>query len=167
MALGASADQAAAILVAATPDAAYRQLTLIDGQGLTAVFSGACTLGIHGEAQGRNVVSAGNLLADPGVPSEIVTAFESSATLDFGDRMLEAMAAGLAAGGEAGPIRSAGLLLSGEASWPIADLRVDWHDTPITALRDLWQLWKPQMEAYVTRALNPATAPAFGVPGDA
>jgi uncharacterized Ntn-hydrolase superfamily protein len=167
MALGASADQGAAILAATAPDAAYRQLTLIDAQGRTAVFSGAHTLGIHGEAQGRDVVSAGNLLAHSAVPLEIVAAFEDSAMLDLGDRVLEAMAAGLAAGGEAGPIRSAGLLLSGNVTWPIADLRVDWHDAPIAALGDLWQVWKPQMEAYVTRALNPAGAPSFGVAGDA
>ena len=167
MALGASAEQARATLVATAPDAAYRQLTVIDALGRTAVFSGAQALGIHGEAQGRDVVSAGNLLAHGGVPLEIVAAFEDSATQDLGDRVLEAMAAGLAAGGEAGPIRSAGLLLSGEVTWPIADLRVDWHDAPLAALRDLWQVWQPQMETYVTRALNPAGAPSFGVPGDA
>jgi uncharacterized Ntn-hydrolase superfamily protein len=166
MALGASAEQARATLAATAPEAAYRQLTLIDARGRTAVFSGAQTLGLHGEAQGRDVVSAGNLLAHSAVPWEIVAAFEENATLDLGDRVLEAMTAGLAAGGEAGPIRSAGLLIASEVSWPIADLRIDWHDAPITALIDLWQVWKPQMDAYVTRALNPAGAPSFGVPGD-
>jgi uncharacterized Ntn-hydrolase superfamily protein len=167
MALGASADQACDTLAETAPDAAFRQLTLIDARGRTAAFSGSRVLGIHGEAQGRDVVSAGNLLVHSGVPWEIVAAFEDSATQDLGDRVLEAMAAGLASGGEAGPIRSAGLLIAGEVAWPIADLRVDWHDAPITALIELWQVWKPQMEAYVTRALNPAGAPSFGVPGDA
>jgi uncharacterized Ntn-hydrolase superfamily protein len=166
MALGASAPQAQAVLVATAHHAAHRQLTLIDAAGRTAVFSGAGTLGIHGEAQGQNVVCAGNLLAHSGVPWEIVAAFEENADLDLGDRVLQAMAEGLAAGGEAGPIRSAGLLIAGEVDWPIADLRIDWHDAPIAALGELWAVWKPQMEAYVTRALDPATAPAFGVPGD-
>jgi uncharacterized Ntn-hydrolase superfamily protein len=167
MALGASAEQARATLAATAPDAAYRQLTLIDAQGRTAVFSGAHALGIHGEAQGRDVVSAGNLLAHSAVPWEVVAAFEDCEMPDLGDRALEAIAAGLASGGEAGPIRSAGLLLSGEVSWPIADLRIDWHEAPIAALRELWELWKPQMEAYVTRALNPSGAPSLGVPGEA
>jgi uncharacterized Ntn-hydrolase superfamily protein len=162
MALGARAT-----LAATAPDAAYRQLTLIDAQGRTAVFSGAHALGIHGEAQGRDVVSAGNLLAHSAVPWEVVAAFEDCEMPDLGDRALEAIAAGLASGGEAGPIRSAGLLLSGEVSWPIADLRIDWHEAPIAALRELWELWKPQMEAYVTRALNPSGAPSLGVPGEA
>jgi len=167
MALGASAEQARATLAATAPDAAYRQLTLIDAQGRTAAFSGAHALGIHGEAQGRDVVSAGNLLAHSAVPWEIVAAFEDCEMPDIGDRALEAMAAGLASGGEAGPIRSAGLLISGEVAWPIADLRIDWHEAPITALRELWEVWKPRMEASVTRALNPSGAPSFGVPGDA
>jgi uncharacterized Ntn-hydrolase superfamily protein len=152
MALGASADHARDTLAATATDAAYRQLTLIDRHGRTAVFSGARTLGLHGAAQGRDVVSAGNLLAHSGVPWEIVAAFEESGAEDLGDRVMEAMLAGLSAGGEAGPIRSAGLLISGEVPWPIADL---------------WQVWKPQMEAYVTRALHPGDAPSFGVPGDA
>jgi uncharacterized Ntn-hydrolase superfamily protein len=166
MALGADAAQARAVLAATAPDATYRQLTLIDAAGRTAVFSGARTLGTHGEAQGRNVVSAGNLLAHSVVPWEIVAAFEESETLDLGDRVLQAMAAGLASGGEAGPIRSAGLLLSGDAAWPIADLRIDWHDAPLAALTELWALWKPQMEDYVTRALNPGAAPPYVAPGD-
>jgi uncharacterized Ntn-hydrolase superfamily protein len=166
MALGASAPQARAVLVAATPAAAYRQLTLIDAEGRTAVFSGDGTLGIHGEAQGRDVVSAGNLLAHSGVPWEIVAAFEENAALDLGDRVIQALGEGLTAGGEAGPIRSAGLLIAGAVPWPIADLRIDWHDTPIAALHEIWTLWKPQMEAYVTRALDPGAAPSFGVPGN-
>jgi uncharacterized Ntn-hydrolase superfamily protein len=166
MALGASAAQARAVLVAGTPAAAYRQLTLIDAEGRTAVFSGDGTLGIHGEAQGRDVVSAGNLLAHSGVPWEIVASFEENAALDLGDRVIQALAEGLAAGGEAGPIRSAGLLIAGAVPWPIADLRIDWHDTPIAALHAIWAIWKPQMEAYVTRALDPGAAPSFGVPGN-
>jgi uncharacterized Ntn-hydrolase superfamily protein len=49
----------------------------------------------------------------------------------------------------------------------VADLRVDWHETdPISALAGLWDLYKPQLEAYVTRALDPREAPSYGVPGD-
>ena len=63
-------------------------------------------------------------------------------------------------------MRSAGLLMVGEAEWPIADLRVDWSEDPIGELAALWARWSPEMDAYVTRALDPATAPAYGVPGD-
>lgn len=167
MALGVAAEAARHSLVETTPHIAHRQLTMIDAQGRTAVFSGSGTLGVHGAAQGRDVVSAGNLLANPGVPQAIVAAFEASTGQDLGDRIIAAMAAGLAAGGEAGPIHSAGLKIVGEVPWPIADLRVDWHDTPIAELGRIWAIYKPQMDAYVTRALNPVAAPSYGVPGDA
>jgi uncharacterized Ntn-hydrolase superfamily protein len=80
--------------------------------------------------------------------------------------MLAAMQAGLDAGGEAGPIHSAGMLIVDKVAWPIADLRVDWSDAPLAELTRLWAVWEPQMEAYVTRALNPTAAPSYGVPGE-
>ena len=54
-----------------------------------------------------------------------------------------------------------------DVAWPVADLRVDWtDDCPIEGLAALWEVYKPQLEAYVTRALNPEAAPSYGVPGD-
>jgi uncharacterized Ntn-hydrolase superfamily protein len=47
-------------------------------------------------------------------------------------------------------------------AWPVADLRVDWHENPVAELRALWELWAPQLDDYVTRALDPDRAPAFG-----
>jgi uncharacterized Ntn-hydrolase superfamily protein len=77
------------------------------------------------------------------------------------------MTAGIVAGGEEGPVHSAGMLVVDRTPWPLADLRVDWHDSdPIAELRRLWDLWRPQMDGYITRALNPTAAPSFGVPGD-
>jgi len=60
---GLSADAACAELQARAGHIEYRQFTLVDAQGRTAVFSGAQTLGRHAEAQGRDVVAAGNRLA--------------------------------------------------------------------------------------------------------
>jgi uncharacterized Ntn-hydrolase superfamily protein len=73
---------------------------------------------------------------------------------------------GLAAGGEEGPVHSAGLVLVDRVPWNVADLRVDWSEDPIGDLARLWELWKPQMNDYLTRALNPTAAPSYGVPGD-
>ncbi len=85
----------------------------------------------------------------------------------LGDRLLAAMQAGLAAGGEAGPIRSAGMKLVREVPWPVADLRVDWTEgDPVAELAALRALYAPQLDAYVTRALDPTQAPSYGVPGD-
>jgi uncharacterized Ntn-hydrolase superfamily protein len=95
----------------------------------------------------------------------MVAGFEASSG-HFGQRLLQALRVGAACGGEAGPIHSAGLLVVREVSWPIIDLRVDWHDAPLRALERVWEIYQPQIEDYVRRAVDPAAAPAFGVPGD-
>ena len=51
------------------------------------------------------------------------------------------------AGGEAGPVRSAGLLVGDREAWPVVDLRVDWHDEPVDRAGAVWEVWKPQMDA--------------------
>jgi uncharacterized Ntn-hydrolase superfamily protein len=77
------------------------------------------------------------------------------------------MQAGLAAGGEAGPVHSAGLVVVRDVPWPVVDLRVDWSDDdPIAGLAALWRVYEPQMEDYVSRALQPGKAARFNVPGD-
>lgn len=144
----------------------YRQVLAVDKAGQTAIHSGPNSLGIWTQAQGRDVASGGNLLANDGVPQAIVAGFEAS-TGHLGDRLIAALRAGLAAGGEAGPVHSAGMMLVDKVAWPVADLRCDWtEDCPIEAVAAAWDIYKPQLEAYVQRALDPREAPSYGVPGD-
>ena len=166
MQAGATAAQAIARIRADSAFIDYRQVLVIDAAGGTAIHSGPNALGIWAQAQGRDVAAGGNLLANSGVPQAIVAGFESS-TGHLGDRLIAAMRAGVAAGGEAGPVHSAGLRLVDKVSWPVADLRCDWtDDCPIEALASLWDIYKPQLAAYVQRALDPRAAPSYGVPGD-
>lgn len=153
-------------IVETTEHIAYRQVAIVDNEGGTAAYSGVNTLGTYATAEGRNCVAAGNMLAGEDVVAAMVDAFESRAGGSFGKALIRALQAGLAAGGEAGPVRSAGLLIQAEASWPVADLRVDYAERPIADLTALWERWKPEMDSYVTRALDPAQAPSYGVPGD-
>jgi uncharacterized Ntn-hydrolase superfamily protein len=158
---------AAAALAAVTAGRAHigwRQLLVVDAAGAVAIHSGAHVLGVAGEARGRDCAAGGNLLADAGVPQAMVRAFEGSAG-DLGDRLMLALEAGLAAGGEAGPVHSAGLKMADRLPWPVADLRSDWSDTPVADLRRAWEVYRPQMADYVQRAENPAAAPGYGVPG--
>jgi uncharacterized Ntn-hydrolase superfamily protein len=144
----------------------YRQVLAIDATGRTGIHSGAKSLGIWTDAAGRDVISAGNLLAHDRVPHAIVEAFEQS-TGHLGDRLIAALRAGLAAGGEAGPVHSAGMQICDTVPWPVADLRCDWTEAcPIEELATAWDVYKPQLEAYVQRALDPTRAPSYGVPGD-
>jgi uncharacterized Ntn-hydrolase superfamily protein len=163
---GLAAPEAMTQLVAGAPHAEFRQLTCVDRSGLVASYSGERTLGRHAAAEGIGCVAAGNLLADEGVPEAIVDAFEDAEGDDLGDRLIAGLIAGLAAGGEEGPVRSAGMLVVDAVAWPVADLRVDWHDEPIHELAALWRLWQPQLDAYVSRAIDPTQAPSYGVPGD-
>jgi uncharacterized Ntn-hydrolase superfamily protein len=161
----------AASAVAAARDADrfpdYRQLLAVDSSGNTAVHSGAKALGIWTSAEGRNCVAGGNLLANGRVPSVMVAAFEA-AEGTLGEQLIAALEAGVAAGGEAGPVHSAGLLVVDRESWPYAELRIDWRDEdcPVAALARAWAVYRPQADDYVTRALNPTAAPSYGVLGD-
>ncbi len=144
----------------------YRQVLAIDANGQTAIHSGPKSLGIWTDASGKDVIAAGNLLANEDIPKTLVEAFEQS-TGHLGDRLITAMKAGLAAGGEAGPIHSAGMQLCDKVAWPVADLRCDWTEScPIDAIATAWEVYKPQLDAYVQRALDPREAPSYGVPGD-
>lgn len=89
----------------------YRQVLAVDAAGETAIHSGSNVLGVWAQAAGRNVASGGNLLANAGVPQAIVDAFVA-ARGHLGDRLLQAMRAGLDVGGEAGPVHSAGMMLA-------------------------------------------------------
>lgn len=166
MEAGLSAGAALDRIVSTTENIGYRQVAVIDRTGATASFSGSETLGIYATCEGDNCVAAGNLLANTDVPAAMVEAFERNPRASFGKRLMRALRAGQAAGGEAGPVHSAGLLIHADVPWAVADLRVDHGDHPIEQLTALWEIWKPEMRSYVQRALAPAAAPSYGVPGD-
>ncbi len=148
-----------------TPYIAYRQLVLVDNRGNTGLYNGDKLLGRFAAVEGRHCAAAGNLLASETVPGAMTSAFENS-TGSLGTRLLAALCAGADAGGEAGPLHSAGLLVGGEPGWPLAELRIDWSDDPLGALRAGWAVYEPQIDDYVTRAYDPTRAPSYGVPGD-
>ena len=163
---GASASETVGILRRTGAHIEYRQLLAVDASGGAAVHSGSRILGTWGEAVAENTACGGNLLANSGVPQAMVDAFLASDG-HLGDRLIGAMRAGLDSGGEEGPLHSAGMKLVREVPWPIADLRVDWTEgDPIAELAGLWQVFAPQVDDYVRRALDPEAAPSYGVPGD-
>jgi uncharacterized Ntn-hydrolase superfamily protein len=145
---------------------AYRQVTVIDAQGRTAFFTGDNALGVHHAVAGDQCVAGGNMLAATHVIDAMVQVFERTPGM-LAERLLAAMHAAVEAGGEAGPVHSAALKVADRQVWPIVDLRVDWaDDDPIGQLAQLWRAYLPQMQDYVTRALDPTAAPSYGVPGD-
>ena len=157
---GLPAADALARIEGETAHISWRQLAAVDARGRTAHFSGARTLGIHGAAEGNGSVAIGNLLANPKIPAAMIEGFENAAG-PLAARLVGALEAGLADGGETSPVRSAGLLVADRQPWPVVDLRVDWAEQPIAALRALWTEYAPQLDAYITRALEPDAAPSF------
>ncbi|RQM44169.1 DUF1028 domain-containing protein [Paraburkholderia bannensis] len=165
MAAGQDPTEALATL-RAQPFIEYRQLMAINAQRAPAVFTGANALGTLASATGEHAACAGNMLASRGVPAAMLAAFER-ADGPLAERLMQALLAGETAGGEEGPVHSAGLLVVGELDWPIVDLRMDWVEHgPIKALYAAWQVYAPQVADYITRARDPRAAPSFGVPGD-
>jgi uncharacterized Ntn-hydrolase superfamily protein len=167
IAAGSDAETALARALEQRPHPSFRQLTVVDGHGRTAHFTGERILGRHAVASGPGVVAAGNLLASEAVPRAMAETFAAGAEDHLAERLLKALEAGLAAGGEEGPVHSAALLVADLQPFALVDLRVDWEDAaPIAALRRLWSDYRPQMDAYLIRALDPERAPRYGVAGD-
>ena len=163
---GLSAEQAIQNIQSIGKFIEYRQVLAIDETGSTSIHSGPNSLGIWTQAEGKDVAAGGNLLSNESIPQSIVDAFISSDG-HIGDRLIAAMRSGLTAGGEAGPVHSAGIKIVDKMTWPIADLRCDWTtNCPIEEVAKAWDVYKPQLDAYVQRAIDPREAPSYGVPGD-
>jgi uncharacterized Ntn-hydrolase superfamily protein len=167
-ALAGGADAKAALKAALAHEEfpEYRQLTVVDSSGNTAVHSGSNSLGIHTHAEGDQAVAAGNLLENEGVIPALLAGYSDSDAEAFEERLLDGLTSALAAGGEAGPVHAAGLVVVEDVPWPVTDLRVDYADDPIADLIGLWRVWKPQKNDYRVRGIDPTRAPSYGVPGD-
>jgi len=145
----------------------YRQLALMDSKGNSAGYTGSETLGANAISQGSGCIAVGNLLNSVEVIQAMVDSFSNNVNLHLAERLLVALQAGLDAGGEEGPVHSAGLKVSHQHPWPLVDLRVDWADDgPVSELVKLWRAYEPQMKDYNSRAIDPSQAPSYGVPGD-
>jgi uncharacterized Ntn-hydrolase superfamily protein len=152
---GCSAQETVDALVASTPYAHWRQLAALDATGRSAAFSGARTRPEMSEAAAENACAIGNILASARVPVAMLRRFQADPSAPLAERLMAALEDGLAAGGEQGPVRSAHLLVVERESFPLVDLRVDWHDQPVAELRALWNRYAPEMGQYVLRALEP------------
>lgn len=159
LAAGQSATQVIGRLVQENPTLGWRQLAVIDQRGDTAYYHGEKIGSIHAAAQGDAVCAIGNILRHEGVPQAMVTAFNDAPEVYLVERLLRALEAGLAAGGELKQVKSAALLVVHEQPFPLVDLRVELDAQPLAQLRFLWELYQPQAELYVRRALDPDSVP--------
>jgi uncharacterized Ntn-hydrolase superfamily protein len=115
----------------------YRQLHVMDAQGRTAAHTGAACIDWCGHVAGQDISVAGNMLAGPRVVEETLAAFAANGTLALPRRLIAALRAGEAAGGDKRGKQSAALVIHGEEAWPDLDLRVDDHPDPLAELERL------------------------------
>ncbi len=159
MARSRTAHQALDAAAAGATDPEWRQLACIDAAGATASFSGACVRPERGEVHGRDCVAIANIVRTEAVPRDMVHAFEADPALPLAERLLRAIVAGEAAGGEFIPLASAALLVAHRHGFAYVDLRVDSHPTPLQELARLWHAYAPLADDYVSRAVVPGYVP--------
>ena len=167
MSQGLSARDSIDSIIRNNPYADFRQLTAVDENGNSASWSGKNILGTHGVSEQQDCIAAGNLLKSASLPKIMTDNFAANASQHLAERLLLALEAGFASGGEEGPVHSAALIVYHQNTFPLVSLRVDWDDeNPIAKMRKLWTDYQPQMGIYLQRAINPTKAPSYGVPGD-
>lgn len=137
---GRSAKEVIAIVTAADPGASNRQIHVMDSSGKTAAFTGADCVDWCGSVKAKNVSVAGNMLAGPQVIAETLKAYEAGSNLDFDDRLITALEAGEAAGGDKRGKQSAAIRIWTTEVYPAIDIRVDDHKDPLKELRRLWRI---------------------------
>src|SRR5262249_28626477 len=132
----------------------------LDRHGRVAEFTGKHCTNAKGAAFGKGAIAVGNGLANDAVVGAMLRGFEASASKPLTDRLLIALESGLEAGGEAFPLRSAGVRVAQpNVPFTAIDLRVDSSETPIADLRKMWVQWAPMVAGYVQRCLDPEKSP--------
>ena len=147
------------ILTAADPGRESRQLHILDVSGRIAAHTGRNCIDWCGQIANDGLSIAGNMLAGPQVLDETAAAYLANAALPFPQRLIAALKAGEAAGGDKRGKQSAALLIHGSEEWATLDLRVDDHPDPFAELERLERVshahWTAFREFLPTRA-NPA-----------
>ena len=146
MARGLSPADAIAGALAGDAGRGIRQVHAVDRHGRAAAHTGANCVEWCGDLSGARVSVAGNMLVGPAVVAETLARFEAEAALPLPERLLAAMDAGQAAGGDKRGDQSAALVLTTTEDFPDMDLRVDDHAAPLAELRRLLALWRRDRE---------------------
>lgn len=126
-----------------------RQLGLVDANGWAASWSGAGCTPWFGHVTGEGWAIQGNMLTGPDVLQAMRDAFLGNADDELAERLVLALEAGQAAGGDKRGKQSAALLVHGTDDYPFVDLRVDEHRAPIAELRRIWGIFQLQVRPFL------------------
>ena len=158
MADGASAEGAMATVLADDPGRSVRQLGMVDRTGGSATFSGEECTTWFGGINGPDFAAQGNMLIRGETVSAMADSFGRTAELDLAERLVRALEAGQAAGGDKRGRQCSALLVVDREEFPLWDLRVDENPNPVPELRRIFEIARtdllPFVEGLPTRA-NP------------
>lgn len=149
MTRGLPVTEALAMTLAHDEGREIRQVHGVDAEGNTFAHTGAHCVDWCGDLTGENVSVAGNMLAGHAVVADTLAKYEATPDLEFGDRLLTALEAGEAAGGDKRGKQSSALLIQGSEPYAEADIRVDDHPEPVTELRRLFGIYSTSRRAYM------------------
>jgi uncharacterized Ntn-hydrolase superfamily protein len=145
-----------ALLTAGDDGRDQRQLHVIDAKGRNAAHTGRDCIDWCGHRVAERVSVAGNMLAGAAVVDDTLSAYQAASDRPFADRLILAMEAGEAAGGDKRGRQSAALRIWDTEEYPLLDLRVDDHPAPLVELRRLFgvahERFIPFSGAFATRA---------------
>lgn len=127
-------------LVARDGGQAIRQIHLIDAEGATAAHTGTECIDWCGHVAGEGVSVAGNMLAGEAVINETLQAYQRNPELPLAERLMTAMEAGQAAGGDKRGTQSAALVIHRTEDYPWLSLRADDHPDPLDEIRRLYDV---------------------------
>ena len=160
---GQSAPAALEAVLAGDASRELRQIGVVDGAGTAAAFTGANCTPWCGQEVGDGFAAQGNMLTSPEVIAAMAAAFRASEGMPLDERLMRAMEAGDAAGGDRRGRQSASLRLQGEEAYPALDLRVDEHPQPVAELRRVLEIARLQLVPFVEgmprRGVPPGPAP--------
>jgi len=158
---GVAAPDVVKRLSAADEGREHRQLHVIDTQGRIGQHTGSACIDWCGALAGAGYSVAGNMLANERVIRETARAYEQTSERPFAERLIAALEAGEAAGGDKRGKQSAALLIHAGEDYAALDLRVDDHAEPLVELRRLYDKAHERFIPYLRCA--PSKARPFGV----
>jgi uncharacterized Ntn-hydrolase superfamily protein len=161
LASGVHPREAVGRLTAADDGRDHRQLHVIDAHGRGAAYTGAACIGWCGQLIGDGFSVAGNMLAGPMVIDDTAAAYVARSELAFAERLIAALAAGEAAGGDKRGKQAAALVVCATEDYPSLSLRVDDHAEPVAELGRLYEKSLERFQPFV--ACLPSRARPAGV----
>jgi uncharacterized Ntn-hydrolase superfamily protein len=146
---GLSAPEAMGRVLADDPGRSVRQVGAVDAQGRSATFSGDECTAWFGGSDGPNFAAQGNMLIRGETVSAMAASFAETDGLDLAERLIHALEAGQAAGGDKRGRQCAALLVVHREEFPLWDLRVDEHADPVAELRRIFEVAKTDLLPFV------------------